>query len=75
MCVPRRRAQLGVAEQDLNDPNIGVRLQQVRRKTVTQSVQRGRSGNAHKMFGRVERPPQLARRDRIDFGFTPFLSM
>ena len=51
VCVLRRGGQFGVAEQDLNDPDIRVRLKQVRRKAMPERVQRGGFGNARHVLG------------------------
>jgi hypothetical protein len=45
--------QLGMAKQDLNDPDIGIGIQQIGGETVPQYVQRGRLGDArHALPGR-----------------------
>ena len=42
MGIPRRRGQLGMAEQDLYHTNIRIGLQQMRREAMAQCVQRRR---------------------------------
>ena len=54
--------QLGVAEQHLDDPDIGIGLQQMGREAVAESVQRCRLLDARHVFGRGERSVQLSRR-------------
>ena len=51
MGIARRRAQLGVAEQHLDHPDVNVCLQQVRGKAVPQRVQSCGLGNTYQVLG------------------------
>ena len=51
MGITRRRAQLGVAEQHLDHPDVNVCLQQVRGKAVPQRVQSCGRGNTYQVLG------------------------
>ena len=56
-------------EQDLNDPDIGVRFQEMRGEAVPQRVQRCGFADPGHVFGRGEGAVELPRRDRVDPGF------
>jgi hypothetical protein len=64
--IERRGVKLGMAEQDLDQPDIGVLFQQMRRKAVTKRVR----GHLLADLGHVGRgmacAPELARRHRVD---------
>jgi hypothetical protein len=61
--VARGRAQLGMAEQQLDHPHINVGLQQMCREAVPQRMQGGRLGKPNEVLGRIESPAQLPPRD------------
>src|SRR6266566_8106601 len=65
-CIERRGVELGMPQQDLDHPDIGVLLQQMRRKAVTKRVR----GHVLVDLGHVGRgiagAPELARRHRVD---------
>src|ERR1700692_4279966 len=64
--VERRGVELGVPQQDLDHPDIGVLLQKMRRKAVTKGV-RGHllADLAHRGCA-IAGGPELARRHRVD---------
>ncbi len=58
--------QLGMAQKDLDHPDIGVRLQKVGGKAVAQGVQRRGLGDRGQALGGGESPVELPGRDRTD---------
>src|SRR6202035_3497385 len=64
--IERRGVELGVPKQDLDHPDIGVLLQQMRRKAVTKGVWGHRSADLGHLGCGMTGAPELARRHRVD---------
>src|SRR6202042_1764664 len=64
--IERRSVELGVAEQHLDHPDIGVLLQKMRRKAVTKGVRGNRLVDLGHLGGGIAGAPELARRHRVD---------
>src|SRR5437660_4967089 len=60
-CVERRRVELLVSEQDLDDPDIGLLLQEVGGKAVPQCMNTDALGNAGACCCHANEPVELAR--------------
>src|SRR3984957_14596635 len=60
------RVELGVPQQDLDHPDIGVLLQKMRRKAVTKSVRGHRLADLGHLGRGIACAPELARRHRVD---------
>src|SRR5437868_11645836 len=60
-CVERRRVELLVSEQNLDDPNIGLLLQEMGGKAVPQCVNADAFGNAGTPCCQANDPVELAR--------------
>ena len=54
-----RRRQLGMAEQYLDHPNVGIGFQQMGGKAMPQCMQSGRLGNTGHMLGRCKSSIEL----------------
>lgn len=61
--VARRRGQVPVPEQDLDDADVGPVLQQVRREAVAQRVDRHALGQSRRLRRRAARRMQHGRRE------------
>jgi len=59
--VERGRVELLVSEQDLDDPDIGLLLQEMRGKAVPQCMNTNALGNAGACCGHANEPVKLAR--------------
>src|SRR6267154_79579 len=64
--VERRGVGLGVPQQDLDHPDIGVLLQQMCRKAVTKGVRGHRLADLGHLGRGIAGAPELARRHRVD---------
>lgn len=64
--VARRRRQIIVPEQDLDDPNVGSVLQKMRCEAVAPRVQRGALGQARSLHRRAAGGVQHGRVDQLD---------
>src|ERR1700737_3900690 len=64
--IERRGVELGMAQQDLDHPNVGVLSQQMRRKGVTKGMRRHGLADLGHVGGGVAGAPELARRHRVD---------
>src|SRR5664280_1260931 len=64
--IERGGVELGVPQQDLDHPDIGVLLQKMRRKAVTKGVRGHRLADLGHLGGGVAGAPELARRHRVD---------
>src|SRR5882757_2061000 len=64
--IERRGVELGVPQQDLDHPDIGVLLQQMRRKAVTKGVRGHRLADLGHLGRGIAGAPELARRHRVD---------
>src|SRR6266852_3796764 len=64
--IERRGVELGMAQQDLDHPNVGVLFQQMRRKAVTKGMRRHGLADLGHVGGGVAGAPELARRHRVD---------
>src|ERR1700739_4881295 len=60
-CIERRRVELLVSEQNLDEPDIGLSLQEMRGKAVPQCVNADTFGNARTPRGQANDPVELAR--------------
>ena len=69
--VARRRRQIVVAEQDLNDPNVGLVLQEMGREAVAQRVQRHSLGQPCRLRRRPTSGVQDGRIDRMILASRP----
>ena len=64
--IERGGVELGMSQQDLDHPDIGVLLQKMRRKAVTEGVRGHRLADlGHPRCG-IAGAPELARRHRVD---------
>ena len=61
-CVARRRVQLGMPKQSLDQPDIGAALEQMRGKAVAQRMQADVLPDAGSVRRLMEQPAELARR-------------
>src|SRR5450755_3844605 len=64
--IERGGVELGVAEQHLDHPDIGVLLQKMRRKAVTKGVRGHRLADLGHLGRGIAGAPELARRHRVD---------
>src|ERR1700688_789044 len=64
--VERRGVELGVPQQDLDHPDIGVLLQKMRRKAVTKGVRGHLLADLGHLGCGIAGAPELARRHRVD---------
>src|SRR5271156_7152709 len=64
--IERGGVELGMSQQDLDHPDIGVLLQQMRRKAVTKGVRGHRLADLGHLGGGIAGAPELARRHRVD---------
>src|SRR6201995_395117 len=64
--VKRRGVELGVPQQDLDHPDIGVLLQKMRRKAMTKRVRRHALVDLRYLGRGIAGAPELARRHRVD---------
>src|SRR6195256_4179120 len=64
--IERRGVELGVPQQDLNHPDIGVLFQKMRRKAVTEGVRGHRLADLGHPGRGIAGTPELARRHRVD---------
>src|SRR4249920_1095045 len=63
--IKRRRFQLLVPEQDLDDADVDLLLEQVSGERVTQAVHRDRLIDSRRRGGSMDRPVELPRGHRI----------
>src|SRR5215472_18229020 len=61
-CVARRRVQLGMPKQSLDQPDIGATLEQMRGKAVAQRMQTDALPDAGRVRRLMEQAAELARR-------------
>src|SRR5437660_9405058 len=61
-CVARRRVQLGMSKQSLDQPDIGAALEQMRGKAVAQRMQADALPDAGSVRRLMEQAAELARR-------------
>src|SRR6516162_6710905 len=61
-CVARRRDQLGMPKQSLDQPDIGATLEQMRGKAVAQRMQTDALPDAGRVRRLMEQAAELARR-------------
>src|SRR6266700_5737393 len=64
--IERRGVELGVPQQDLDHPDIGVLLQKMRRKAVTKGVRGHRLADLGQLGRGIAGAPELACRHRVD---------
>src|SRR5271155_4043257 len=64
--IQRGGVELGMSQQDLDHPDIGVLLQQMRRKAVTKGMRGHRLADLGHLGGGIAGAPELARRHRVD---------
>src|SRR6266478_955814 len=64
--IERGGVELGVSQQDLDHPDIGVLLQKMRRKAVTKGVRGHRLADLGHLGRGIAGAPELARRHRVD---------
>src|SRR5436853_4852649 len=60
-CVHRRRVELLVSEQNLDDPDVGLLLQEMRGEAVPQRMNTDALGNAGARRRQANEPVELAR--------------
>lgn len=65
LCIKRRRLQLLVPEQDLDDADVDLLLKEVSRERVTKAVHRDRLIDSRRRGGSMDRPVELPRGHRI----------
>ena len=65
LCIKRRRFQLLVPEQDLNDADVDLLLQQVSGERVTQAMHRDRLIDSRRRGGSMDGAVELPRGHRI----------
>src|SRR5882757_8392623 len=64
--IERGGVELGMSQQDLDDPDIGVLLQKMRRKAVSQGVRGHLLADLGHLGCGIAGAPELARRHRVD---------
>src|SRR5216683_6553784 len=64
--IEGRGVELGMPQQDLDHPNVGVLFQKMRRKAVTERVRGHRLADPGHVSRGMTGAPELARRHRID---------
>src|ERR1700688_908734 len=64
--IERGGVELGMSQQDLDHPDIGVLLQKMRRKAVTKGVRGHRLADLGHLGRGIAGAPELARRHRVD---------